>query len=175
MKLLLYSLLFLTILSGSNCKKSSTTEDQLPPETTTGAMTFGCKVDGKVFVPKDGKGKPGLYVQYVYLGNGPGGGWFLNIPATDWTQDSPNGVNIETDSLLVVQGQTYPFKNAKGFPRTFYDNGKLYPKLDSDSGELKITKFDPTTHILSGIFFFVGTNSSGTKINVTDGRFDIKY
>ena len=74
MKLLLYSLLFLTILSGSNCKKSSTTEDQLPPETTTGAMTFGCKVDGKVFVPKDGKGKPGLYVQYVYLGNGPGGG-----------------------------------------------------------------------------------------------------
>ena len=57
-----------------SCKKSSTTEDQLPPETTTGAMTFGCKVNGKVFVPKDGNGRPGLYVQYVNLGPGPGGG-----------------------------------------------------------------------------------------------------
>ena len=64
-----------TIFTFSQCKKK-TEEPQLPPETTTGAMTFGCKVNGKVFVPKDGRGKPGLYVQYVNLGAGPGGGGF---------------------------------------------------------------------------------------------------
>ena len=46
-------------------------------------MTFGCKIDGKVFVPKDGNEQPGLYEQYVYLGNGTRGGWHLNIPVTD--------------------------------------------------------------------------------------------
>ena len=67
-------LIFLVpLLLASSCKKNKDSTDQLPPETTTGAMTFGCKVNGKVFVPKDGNGKPGLFVQYAFLGNGPGG------------------------------------------------------------------------------------------------------
>lgn len=65
----------MTIFTFSQCKKK-TEEPQLPPETTTGAMTFGCKVNGKVFVPKDGRGRPGLFVQYVNLGAGLGGGGF---------------------------------------------------------------------------------------------------
>lgn len=159
----------------SQCKKK-TEEPQLPPETTTGAMTFGCKVNGKVFVPKGGRGRPGLYAQYVNLGAGPGGGWFLNIPATNWLPNPPEGVNIETDSLLVSQGQTYQFKNLKGSARAFYDNGNVYQKLNADTGELKITKFDQTTRIVSGTFFFIGTNlTTGEKISITEGRFDIRY
>jgi hypothetical protein len=139
-------------------------------------MTFGCKVNGKVFVPKDGRGKTGLYVQYVNFGAGAGGGWYLNIPATNWLPSTPEGINIETDSLLVSQGQTYQFKNLKGSPKAFYDNGNVYPKLDNDVGELKILKFDQISRILSGTFFFIGTNlSTGEKINITEGRFDIRY
>ncbi|MBA3675300.1 MAG: hypothetical protein H0W75_10180 [Chitinophagaceae bacterium] len=66
---------FFTFLTAASCKKpGSDNTDQLPPETTTGAMTFGCKVNGEVFIPLDGRGKPGLIAQYVNLGNGPGGG-----------------------------------------------------------------------------------------------------
>ena len=72
-KITLLALGVITLFTFSQCKKNKE-EPQLPPETTTGAMTFGCKVNGKVFVPKDGRGKPGLYVQYVNLGTGPGGG-----------------------------------------------------------------------------------------------------
>ena len=173
-KITLLALGVITLFTFSQCKKNKE-EPQLPPETTTGAMTFGCKVNGKVFVPKDGRGKPGLYVQYVNLGTGPGG-WYLNIPATNWIPNPPVGVNIETDSLLVTQGQTYQFKNVKGFPRAFYDNGNVYPKLDNDLGELKITKFDQTNRIISGTFFFNGTNvTTGEKVNITDGRFYIRY
>ena len=71
---LLVTLALLALFTFSQCKKNKTDEPQLPPETTTGAMTFGCKVNGKVFVPKDGRGKPGLFCQYVNLGAGPGGG-----------------------------------------------------------------------------------------------------
>ncbi len=174
-KLLLAAVSVITVFSFSQCKKNKTEEPQLPPETTTGAMTFGCKVNGKIFVPKDGREKPGLYVQYVNLGAGVGGGWFLNIPATNWVPSTPEGVNIETDSLLVSEGMTYAFKNQKGSPRAFYDIGASYVALDND-GFLKITKFDQSNRILSGTFSFIGTNTAnGEKLNITDGRFDIRY
>ena len=43
------------ILISSSCKKNKSDNpiNQLPPETQTGANTFGCLVDGKVFLPKD--------------------------------------------------------------------------------------------------------------------------
>ncbi len=175
MKKIFLAVSLFTCFCFCQCRKDKE-EPQLPPETTTGAMTFGCKINGKVFVPRDGNGHPGLFCQYVNLGSGPGGGWYLNIPATDWKPNPPEGVNIETDSLLISQGQTYQFKNAKGFPRAFYDNGDVYPKLDNDLGELTITKFDQTNRIISGTFSFIGTNvSTGQQVSITEGRFDIRY
>ena len=55
-------LLLFVFLSFGGCKKHKTNNsvDQLPPETETGANTFGCLVNGKVFIPKgySGTGKP---------------------------------------------------------------------------------------------------------------------
>tara|TARA_R110002073_G_C9371447_1_gene572214 strand:+ start:845 stop:1168 length:324 start_codon:yes stop_codon:yes gene_type:complete len=44
-----------------NCSKKDNLitlveEDQLPPITQTGANTFGCLINGKVFIPKDKTG-----------------------------------------------------------------------------------------------------------------------
>src|SRR5690606_17997364 len=89
-------------------------EPVLPPETTIGAMSFGCKINGKVFVPKDGRGKSGLIAEYVYLR----GGWYLNIPAFDYI--ARKGISIETDSLLLEEGHTYEFKSIKGSSNAFY-------------------------------------------------------
>ncbi len=48
--------LLLTIIYASMQCNKTPDDPQLPPETTTGAMTFGCKVGGKVFIPKDSRG-----------------------------------------------------------------------------------------------------------------------
>ncbi|WP_035557488.1 DUF6252 family protein [Hymenobacter sp. IS2118] len=168
-------LALLALLTLSQCKKKDEAPD-LPAETTTGAMTLGCRVDGRVFVPRDGRGKPGLFVQYVYLGAGKGGGYFLNIPATDWKPNPPGGINITTDSLLVEEGKTYAFKNTKGSPQASYSFGTQYIKLDQDPGELTITRFDPSQGIVSGRFHFVGTDpATGKQVRVTDGRFDVRF
>ncbi len=74
-KLCSFFFLFLIAVTISPCKKENE-EPQLPTETTTGAMTFGFKVNGKVFLTRDGRGRPGLYNQYVNLGTSAGGGWF---------------------------------------------------------------------------------------------------
>ena len=169
------ALLFI-VFNFSQCKKDKTEEAQLPPITTTGAMTFGCKVNGKVFVPRDGQGRSGLYCQYVNLGTGLGGGWFLNIPAIDQVPNNSIGINIVTDSLLVVENTQYQFGLGKGVAKARYYVGlDNYPKDISDTGSLFIIKHDQLNRILSGTFSFVGTNANGVKANVTDGRFDIRY
>jgi len=53
------NILLLTIsffLLSSSCKKNKPTNpvDQLPPETQTGANTFGCLINGEVFKPGGG-------------------------------------------------------------------------------------------------------------------------
>ena len=178
LKIITASFLALLLFTFSQCKKK-TEEPRLPPETTTGAMTFGCKVNGKVFVPKDGRGRPGLFVQYVNLGTGPRGGWYLNISTYDYS--AKKGIHIETDSLLLAEGVTYNFKKEKGYPLIFYEevvNGttEIYGKQIYDTGSLYITKHDQINRVLSGTFFFTGTKiSDGQKVNVTDGRFDLRY
>ena len=183
LKIFIGSFLAFLLFTFSQCKKKNE-EPQLPPETTTGAMTFGCKVNGKVFLPKDGRGRPGLYVQYVNLGAGPGGGWYLNIPATNWIPNPPEGINIETDSLLVEEGLSYEFKydelnnsKIKGTAFSGYGNGvNGYIKTNADTGSLRIIKFDKINRILSGTFSYSATDlSNGNKINITEGRFDIRY
>jgi len=162
------------------CKKNKF-NPSLPLITTIGANTFGCKINGKIFVPRDGRGKPGLFVQYENLGIGSGGGWYLNIPAVDWASKPNSGVSIETDSLLLREGMSYPIGRNKGMVRTFYligtENGgvDIYDKLETDTGSLHIQRFDQVNRILSGVFSFSATNGNGQKVYVTDGRFDLQY
>lgn len=165
----------LTLLTLSQCKKEAS-PPQLPPETTTGTMTFGCKIDGRVFVPRDEFTKTGLFAQYVNLGMGKGGGYHLNIPAIDWKANPNQGISLTTDSLLVEEGRTYVFSTGKGQVQAFYLEGTEYIKRDRDPGELTITRFDQTQGIISGRFHFVGTDlSTGKQVRVTDGRFDVRF
>jgi hypothetical protein len=178
MRKLLPVVLIIFLFTSAQCKKDKP-EPQLPPATTVGAMTFGCKINGKVFPPRDGNGHTGLFVQYVNLGNVPDGGWHLNIPAYDYKDR--RGITIQTDSLLLVEGVTYAFKEPeKGHPLIFYEEVKnggtdVYGKLNSDSGYLYVTKHDQINHILSGTFYFTGTKlATGEKVNVSEGRFDVR-
>ncbi len=38
-----------------------------------------------------------------------------------------------------------------------------------------ITNFDPENYILSGTFEFTVLDEDGNEIEITDGRFDVKY
>lgn len=166
-------LFFSLVLSSSRCKKQNT-EPQLPPETTTGAMTFGCKVNGKVFVPKGSIDGPGIISQYLFLGNGPGGGWWLNLSAVD--RYGAKGIYFRTDTLLLLENNVYSFKREKGYPSAEFAMGLAdYFMGNSDTGKMIVTRHDLNQRILSGRFSFTATNNNGEKINITEGRFDVRY
>ena len=176
-KLTCCTLLLITFFTFTQCKKKD--EPQLPPETTIGAMSFGCKVNGEIILPKDGNGKQGLKIEYVNLGDGVGGGWFLNINSYDYQKKK--GIHIETDSLLLIEGIIYGSRYKKGYPLIWYEQvvdgtTRIYAPQENDSNILYIKKHDLVKRIISGTFSFAGTRiSTGEKVTVTDGKFDLRY
>lgn len=182
--LLILASLFLITLTGSKCKKEKPGNpiDQLPPETQIGANTFGCLVDGKVFLPKG----PGLnpiltcYYQYIYYPSPTG--FVFQVAARDNSNPSTlNSMNILSDSIILEQGKTYNLQETnRGTVRGNYrhwNNNSLddFLTFSPSSGQLKVNKFDEVNQIASGTFWFNAVNSNGDTVHVTNGRFDMQF
>lgn len=181
---ILFFLCAFFLLCGSSCKKSKNSSpiDQLPPETQIGANTFGCLVDGKVFVPKGLGLSPRLtcYYQYIYFPHE--NGYVFQVAANDKSMPSVlNSLNIGFDSMKVMEGKTYLLQkvykggargNYRHFTETSLDDFFTY---SPSSGELVITKFDEANQIVSGTFWFNAINNNGDTVYVTDGRFDMQF
>ena len=59
------------VIIGIACKKKSDNPiDDLPPVTTTGANTFGCLVNGELFIPKVNFGPRRALESYFDISNG---------------------------------------------------------------------------------------------------------
>jgi len=188
MKTLYPILLFILsfALLSSSCKKHVIQPvnqlSLLPPATQTGANTFGCLVNGQAFVPKNRSilQGPDLQCNYIYTA----GGYHLTVAGGN---KSSNGnitdIIVGTDSLAIAEGETLHFNtfvsgNAQASYTLYsFDNtrGDQYATNNTVSGQLVITKLDPTKQIVSGTFYFNAVNNKGDSVKVTDGRFDMPY
>lgn len=181
MKFSKHLLLFLVpvLLAGFHCKKDKTPEEQLPPETQTGAGTFGCLVNGNVFKPKgDPSGGPILSCAYQLIN----GAYYFQLAALNKGGSINYGVGIFTDSLIIKEGVKLILrnKNVKGEAYGLYSISEIqgltnYITNAIDTGDISIKKLDEVNRIVSGTFWFDAKNSSGVKVQVRSGRFDIKY
>jgi hypothetical protein len=168
----------LFILCGSSCKKNKgTIEDQLPAATQTGANTFGCLVNGKVYIPKgySGTGTPNPKKIFdVGLNGLP----YLQIDARQYDRNNQNGsFIINIDSLTGPNiYQIYTNKKQIGFGSQLIPSCGILPDDDIHykSGTIQITKYDLTNGIISGIFNFKIKPSNCDTLFVTEGRFDFK-
>jgi hypothetical protein len=184
----LYCCIFLvfTIFTFSECKKNDKTPaEQLPPQTQTGANTFGCLVNGQVFKPGGASLSGGsLSSNYQFLGAGPED-FHFRLAAINRNNSSgvSHSVGLFTDSIRIIEGIEYPLKKAGsnggyaiyGFATSnpiFFDD---YATTDLVSGLIKIKKFDSVNQIISGTFWFNAMNENGDTIKITDGRFDVRY
>ncbi|MBS1497296.1 MAG: hypothetical protein JSU03_02985 [Bacteroidetes bacterium] len=183
--LTLLILLFTVSLTASKCKKDKTPDnpvEALPPETQTGANTFGCLINGKVFLPQGQLlSGPFLKCAYQYLNNTYSKGYFFQLSASDESNSSDVfGVGIFTDSLALTQGLFPLIDNQKGnaygtYFRFNYPSSTTTYTKNNLPGILTITKFDEINQIVSGTFWFSVIKSPGDTIKVTDGRFDMQF
>lgn len=163
-------------LAASQCRKNKG-EPELPPETTSGVGTFGCKINGRNFIPKSGRGQPGLYVRYYREYSGLIEKWSLAITAGQYKDRPTETIQIGTDSLLLESGITYQFGAGSGKPFVIYTfGGEPFQFKPEKAGELFITKHDKDARILSGRFWFnIYSLKDSSLVRVTDGRFDVRY
>src|SRR5665213_2324933 len=164
-RIILSAVLLIFCFCSTQCKKNKPTGnpvDQLPPASQTGANTFGCLINGQVFLPKGPSLGPILQCAYQYLDNNYSPhGYFFQLSASDHSNSTDiTSVGIYTDSLNIREnvfqlgdnkpGNAYGFYdriNLQGIDMTLYTTNNL-------AGQLAITRFDEVNQIVSGTFWF---------------------
>lgn len=172
-------------LTSNSCRKHrrdiQSEESKLPPQTQTGANTFGCLINGKAFLPK-GSGLAGPVLSCYYIQNTPTEqGYFLGLSAGDFSNTSDVfGIGIYTDTLQVSVGAHNLSDTAKGnyyglYSKVNYPESSKYYTTSRDPGIFTITRFDEQSQIISGTFNFNVLTKTNDTLKVTDGRFDMHY
>ena len=185
LRICLYVML-LAFGSCSSCKKDQPPPDPvstLPPQTQTGANTFGAMVDGVPFIPERGTG----------FGSGPAvsGGYRDNLQNYIYRNNvwinagnSTQGMTIWLRNVGSVGVYQLNFDTAPK-PQAFYPenyisvskNGatEFYTTTNTYAGTVEVTRADTINKIVSGRFSFTGLDrTTGKTIQVTNGRFDCK-
>tara|TARA_R110002012_G_scaffold70712_1_gene181892 strand:+ start:16626 stop:17183 length:558 start_codon:yes stop_codon:yes gene_type:complete len=171
---LLLLFLALTVAGCSDDDDNPPTDpvDQLPPATQTGAQTFGCLLDGEVFL--SGNTPNNLDCVYQFTN----GAYYFSLQGNK--RDSNNNlirISLNTKRLEIHQNDTYILlenidENAYG---SYFYNADFYYTNQTQTGELKITKLDYGNHIVAGTFWFDIKDSNGVVHKIREGRFDVRF
>ena len=179
--------LFAITLCAGKCSKDTNPElpEQLPPITQTGANTFGCLINGKVWLPKgvDFQLPNMLATVDPTLGNGDLSIRVYRIIGGERTSMALLSGEIKaigTYEIGTLKNVLYTIRRSKSDLSIQYcsaDNGWGSGNPNNVQGFLKITKYDLPNGILSGEFEVSFNNTScnmGDPVKITEGRFDFK-
>jgi hypothetical protein len=162
-----FFLLMFFALSGVACKKND--QNTLPPITQSGKNTFGCYVDGQLWLPSksysitarvlcitlDKDASFHLLVKHDHPGYDPHDYFSIVFKPLTTTGTYDLSDQSKAGSELEIQGES-----------NYSDTYKVV------KGQLIITRFD---NIVAGQFSFSIINNRTNKIyNITEGRFDLK-
>ena len=190
------TIILLVFLAITSCNKDSVKQDpiaQLPPETQTGANTFGVTINGKVYIPRTPTG--------VNVGGTPQAVRFWRSPDAEHIYDdleivdgasnvgfkiiihlqnlflNGNGQYVLKQSNFQEQGDSIPF-NQIYFKiwDSKISNYAYYGSIENE-GKVYVTRYDFANRIFSGNFSgkFVRYDNPNEFITITDGRFDINW
>jgi hypothetical protein len=150
----------------------------LPPITQEGKNTFGCKVDGEVWVPRVELFVPWFDKVCVLFESGLGSG---NIISRVITLNQDDEMQLYFGPTFLQTGKYYlPEKNDSTNTtsvrfRILSTVYRLPDMSDPTKNWVEVTFIDTVKNIVSGRFQFDLKSEDNQKISVTEGRFDMKY
>jgi hypothetical protein len=156
-----------------SCKKDKE-KNGLPPATQEGKNTFGFLLNGQPWTPAGFNGTANLSISYDK--NFRGG--VFNLSAYRILDNSERQrITIASDSIQFAQ---QVFIGQKNCTVVFRDvTGKCdfesFNPSNNITGGFQVTKLDTTNRIIAGTFQFTLSRPGCETINITDGRFDMKY
>ena len=144
-------------------------EDELPPITTEGKNTFGCVVNGKLWLPEQSLGQGATHAEIYKRPDTLA----VNIYSSNQGQSIFMSI-IDFPDLRV--NETYYFTNEKccGLQFLNFENSASCSYEVPQSGHIKLLKWDPDKNILAGTFEFKAySDECEDTVVITEGRFDI--
>jgi hypothetical protein len=166
----------------SACKKEDRQKAYLV-ETTTGANTFGCYVDNAQFLPCKTLGgiSPVKKLQTTFY-NFDTKRPEITVSAVNDCEDNVfRSIFIAFDSVALVPNTTYKLGSYWGTTKNkvgcLYDqDGAQFGSDSTLNGTVTVTYFDQEKRILSGrVDATLQDINSAKKVQVTQGRFDVKF
>lgn len=156
--------------------------DKLPAKTQEGKNTFGCLINGKLYLPEttlSGNVRP-LNFSYYSSSTGRYKRGSLFMQGIDARYSLPIAGDLAIQKKDVYRAGKYKLKSQECSPsyqcdQIFYFNSDDNKAYLATSGELIITRFDTVLNIVSGTFEFEGEDGNGKTVKVTSGRFDVKF
>lgn len=165
----------LLILFLFSCKKADPHPDVLPPATQEGKNTFGCFLNGKVWVPY-------TYALFARKITPVFGSW-VSIEALHY--EDPKASDKQTIVISFLPDRTNPVRtyhmslddDAEAFA-AYYDRQGCYYYSDPEDimeGHITITKYDLLEEkVIAGTFKFTLGKEDCETLHFADGRFDIR-
>jgi hypothetical protein len=187
----LITILFVALLSSCS-DDSNNPESQLPPITHTGENTFGCLIDGRIFIPRDGTGTwAGPDNAVSIYGDPTGNNQYTEIEVRDYKSQRTakllihiqnlhqigigNYVINESNGMSSIDGPNHTYLYCRVFNQS--TNSYQYYRSYENSGSINITRYEITPNVsffISGTFNCSVKNSADPNdvIEITNGRFD---
>lgn len=173
------------IFFAAGCKKHGNNETELPPITQTGANTFGCLINGKVWLPKGWDGRFANSRINIDPGYNDGD---LTIRVYKIYENYFEEMTLTSDSIKNVGTYFFKTKSRAKFAMSKYkkdlsflycdvDNGNSGGNPNNIDGYIRVTRYDLQNGIFSGEFEITFNNTDcgfGDPVKITQGRFDYK-
>lgn len=170
----------------AKCKKDSDDPaSQLPEASQIGKNTFGALVNGQLFLPETPFLVSSNYLTAYYAANLGGKAYTLAIEATNSKNNNGTGLGFQfhADSIVLKTGdqfQLMPTGSKTGITARYMGStadpaATDYTVAAPLTGTIRFTKVDTDNKILSAVFSFDAVNNKGEKVQVTNGRFDLRY
>lgn len=177
----IFVLIFPFLLFSIACtKETKPKEEIMPPYTETGAHTFACKVNGKVWISQ------GSRFDYMVVWYSPEQK-MLGISAEN-EKGRDEAISFSPISNVTGPGE-YIIGEETGNTASYHIVSPLperrYATKEGYGGKLIVKKLDTINHICSGTFYFDAvstgltyidtTYKKGEVVHITEGQFDFKY
>ena len=166
-------MLALLILSLSACE-----DDDLPDPSQSGANMMAAKINGKPWQKNSSWSVmhgDGLDASYS---GAKGYFWLMGAREAD---DFDNSIHLSLSGVKHTGDYTLKEKSSGNYAilndYKERNNSKSYLTTAASTGRVTVTKLDTVNRIVSGTFSFRAYLQGSTTeyVNVTDGRFDVKY
>lgn len=139
----------------------------LPPITTTGPTSFGCRVNGKVWLPKDGFNQK-MFADY----------YDSSIYIVGTNGEAMERVSFSLMTITDTGTFTFPNNNfeyaSAGFRYINRPSSENFYSIPISKGKIQFLRFDIDSGKYAGTFEFdLYSNDFKDTIHITDGRFMI--